>query len=460
MNTNTAKQEADTIVAPATARGKAGVAIIRISGDSSHLKSIIQQVTNKELKTHKATFSKFYQSSGQVIDEGIAIYFQAPRSFTGEDVLELQGHGGAIVTDQIIKRIVQLGARLAEPGEFSQRAFLNGKLDLTQVEAVAGLIDASSEQAAKAAINSLQGKFSEEINKMVADLTAVRVQVEAGIDFAEEDIDLTSMQKISERLKSVEQSVYRIIEKAQAGCLLAEGVNIAIIGPPNAGKSSLLNRLAERDIAIVTQEPGTTRDVLSQSLVLKHIPVNIIDTAGIRETLDPIEAEGIRRAKQARDLADKVVLVLDAIEHTSQELIDRACQQVGLYEFSNKQVLTVMNKADLLPTSALPSSTDVDSSIFVSALTGIGIDKLIDAMTGTEETVTGEGIFMARRRHLTALDKAKKHIQESMQYMQTRQLELLAEELRLSQLELSSITGAFSSDDLLGEIFSNFCIGK
>jgi tRNA modification GTPase len=400
-----------------------------------------------------ALLSDFRAADGEVIDSGIALYFPAPRSFTGEHVLELQGHGGAHVLNRLQHRVLELGARRAQPGEFSRRAFLNDKLDLVQAEAIADLIDSATDAAARAAQRSLQGEFSRRVHELQDALTSLRVFVEAAIDFPDEEIDFLAESDVNERTAGVRDQVDELLSEARQGRLLRDGIVLAISGRPNAGKSSLLNALSGQDTAIVTDIPGTTRDVLREQIDLDGIPVHLADTAGIRETSDRIEAEGVRRARQALDSADIVLLVEDVSDQPS-ETADLAGEIPA-----NVQFIRVKNKADLLPGTIPPPQA---GTVWISAKTGQGVDDLrsqIREMVGASDHA--EGSFSARQRHTDALRKARDHVSRGLaEMLHSGSGELLAEELRQAQASLGEITGEMLPDDLLGQIFSSFCIGK
>ncbi|TNF08891.1 MAG: tRNA uridine-5-carboxymethylaminomethyl(34) synthesis GTPase MnmE [Gammaproteobacteria bacterium] len=449
----------DTIVAVATAPGRGGVGIVRLSG--KNILPFITSVVGKKLEPRHATFCDFLDTEGEVIDQGLAIYFKAPHSFTGEDVLELQGHGGPVVLDLLVRRVLSQGARLAQPGEFTKRAFLNDKLDLAQAEAVADLIDASSSEAARCAVRSLQGVFSTQIHELVERLIQLRIYVEGAIDFPEEEIDFLADGQVLTRLSALRQQLSEVIAQAQQGSLLREGMTVVIAGKPNAGKSSLLNALAGRERAIVTDVAGTTRDVLREEISIDGMPLHIIDTAGLRDTGDLVEMEGIRRAWLEIENADRVLFVIDSTADYSL-----AAQQnwPEFYErFPDKSNITVvLNKADL---SGLKPGQDDNEHIPVIALSakaGQGIESLI---THLKECMGysggGGGTFIARRRHLDALYRAGDYLETGHQQLNEAGAgELLAEDLRLAQQALGEITGEFSADDMLGRIFSSFCIGK
>ena len=450
----------DTIVAQATPPGRGGVGILRVSGPKAQ--DVAKAVLGILPKPRYAHYLPFLASDGTTLDEGIALFFPNPHSFTGEDVLELQGHGGPVILDILLKRILEIsGVRIARPGEFSERAFLNDKLDLAQAEAIADLIEASSEQAAKSALSSLQGVFSKKINTLVEALIHLRIFTEAAIDFPEEEIDFLSDGKIAAELEQVIQRLNEVRQEAKQGSLLREGMKVVIAGRPNAGKSSLLNALAGRDAAIVTDIAGTTRDVLREHIHIDGMPLHIIDTAGLREASDEVERIGIERAWQEIDQADRVLFMVDSTttnETNPEKLWPEFIERLP----KNIPVTVIRNKADLTGEPLGYSEQNGYCLIQLSARTGEGItllrDHLKQVMGFTSST---EGGFLARRRHLQALEKAAEHLNNG-QYQLTifHAGELLAEELRLAQEALSEITGEFTSDDLLGRIFSSFCIGK
>ncbi len=443
---STIDKSIDTIVAPATPPGRGGVAIIRVSGPL--VKTIANSVLKKIPQPRYASYHSFVDENDVTIDEGIALFFPNPHSFTGEDVLELQGHGGPAVIQLLIQRIVNLGARLAKPGEFSERAYLNDKLDLIQAEAIADLINATSTQAARSAIRSLQGEFSKKIYVLVEKITHLRMYVEAAIDFAEEEIDFLADNQVATNLNTLIQDLKTIQASATQGSLLREGITVVIAGEPNVGKSSLLNCLSEKDSAIVTNIPGTTRDVLREEILLDGMPLHIIDTAGLRDSNDIVEQEGIRRARYEISQADIVLSVIDAT--TSSEAIEHSAAVV------------IRNKIDLLNESPSIHSENNKTIISLSAKQNIGIDLLKNYIKNEVGFASNtENTFSARRRHLDALARAFHFLQNGQLQLQNyRAGELLAEDLRQAQLALSEITGEFSSDDLLGKIFSSFCVGK
>ena len=472
----------DTIAALATAPGKSGICVVRVSGPNSG--TVAKQILDFDPTPRTAHLSKFKDENGDTIDEGIALFFSGPASFTGEDVLELQGHGGPSVQKLLLERVLGLGVRLANPGEFSERAFLNNKIDLVQAEAIADLIDANSAQAARSAIRTLSGEFSNKVNHLVAELTKIRVNIEAAIDFSDEDIDIITESRVREGLREITQTLSLALSQANQGMLLKEGMHVVIAGEPNAGKSSLLNALLGSESAIVTSIAGTTRDLLSESLQIEGMPVHITDTAGLRLSEDVVEQEGIRRAGEAVRQSDKILLVIDstAVKTTIQQRVEielslslipqLLLDEPGLFA----KTLVVFNKADLTPDARIgagsvrvpnllraqegvPATLD---SITLSAKLNEGIEGLREALKnaiGFNSMV--EGAFVARERHLLSLKAARKLIASAEQcFVDAMPFELAAEDLRLAQNELGRITGQISSDDLLGEIFSNFCVGK
>jgi tRNA modification GTPase len=451
----------DTIAAIATAPGRGGVGIIRISGPKSL--SIAKAISQKILVPRYAHYGDFIDpSTQQVIDQGLCLYFPNPHSFTGEDVVEFQGHGGPIVLDQLLKIIIQQGVRLANPGEFSERAFLNDKMDLTQAEAIADLIDASSEQAMRNALNSLQGVFSNKINVLVEKLTSLRIYVEAAIDFPEEEIDFLNDGKIQQDLSQLEQQLQQIFKEAKQGVLVREGMKVVIAGKPNAGKSSLLNALAGRDTAIVTDIAGTTRDVLREHIHLDGMPLHIIDTAGLRESTDIVEQMGIKRAWQEIEQADRILLLIDSSDTPCIEIaVNDFIKENSDKKLDKSRISVIVNKIDR--TSLSPEETHIDHipTVYLSAKTNIGIELLVSHLKQVMGySNTTEGGFTARRRHVDALQRASDSLQHGISQLQQGAGELLAEDLRVCQQHLGEITGDVSADDLLGKIFSSFCIGK
>jgi len=444
----------ETIAALATPPGRGGVGIVRVSGPKSA--EIARKVLGQLPLPRQACYLDFVDEDGTVLDSGIAIFFSGPSSFTGEDVLELQGHGGPVVLDMLLRRTLQLGARLARPGEFSEQAFLNDRIDLAQAEAIADLIEASSEQAARGALQSLQGVFSQSINDLVENLIELRIYVEAAIDFPEEEIDFLADKRIAEQLHYIHQQVGEVLKLAEQGALLREGMHVVLAGQPNAGKSSLLNALAGRESAIVTDVPGTTRDVLREEIHIDGMPLHIIDTAGLRDSEDRVEKEGIKRTWQAIEQADQVLLLVD-----DQTGVTAADERILHQLPDNIHVTFVHNKIDLSGNGHERIEHNKDTIIRLSAKTKLGIDLLRDHLKAQMGyTGAGEGKFIARRRHLDALQRALLQLDKAKEQLQYQSGELLAEDLRQAQRALGEITGQVSSDELLGRIFSSFCIGK
>lgn len=450
----------ETIVAQATAPGRGGIGILRVSGPLAT--DVAQVVLGKCPKPRMADYLPFKDADGTVLDQGIALYFKSPNSFTGEDVLELQGHGGQVVLDLLLKRILQIdGIRLARPGEFSEQAFLNDKLDLAQAEAIMDLIDATSEQAARSALKSLQGEFSKKVNELVDSVIYLRTYVEASIDFPDEEIDFLADGKIEANLRGIINQLEDVRSEAKQGSILREGMKVVIAGRPNAGKSSLLNALAGREAAIVTDIAGTTRDVLREHIHIDGMPLHIIDTAGLRDATDEVERIGISRAWTEIEQADRIILMLDSSDPESADLSKVRSEFLAKLP-ATLPITIVRNKIDLNVEQASESEKDGYQIISLSAQTHDGVQLLREHLKQTMGFQTGmEGGFLARRRHLDALEKAAEHLQIGLvQLTEFHAGELLAEELRLVQAHFSEITGEFTSDDLLGNIFSSFCIGK
>lgn len=449
----------DTIAAIATPAGRGGVGIVRISGPK--VGSIARAMVGKLPVPRYASLATFRDSEGEAIDQGIALYFKAPHSFTGEDVLELHGHGGPLVMDTLLNETVRLGARIARPGEFSERAFLNDKIDLSQAEAIADLIDSVSQQAARSAMRSLQGDFSKLIHELNEQVINLRMYVEAAIDFPEEEIDFLGDNKVIESLEKIRSDLSAVIQQADQGAILREGISLVLAGRPNAGKSSLMNQLSGRDTSIVTTVAGTTRDVVNEYIHLDGIPLKVIDTAGLRQSEDEVEIQGVQRAIREIEKADRVLLVVDLTEH-GEDLAHHLAELMDELP-ADAPVTVVLNKADLI-SGQLETLTGnlTQPHCVISALTGQGIQALKDhlkELVGYDSS--SEGSFIARARHVDALNRASAHLDTGReQLLATGAGELLAEELRYCQQCLSEITGEFTSDDLLGRIFSSFCIGK
>ena len=461
--------ETDTICAIATPVGRSGIGIVRLSGPDVAKAS--EELLGFLPSPRHAHYCDFLDADQTVIDQGVAIYYQSPDSFTGEDILELQGHGGVYVLNAVLERVLLLDIRLAGPGEFSERAFLNDKIDLLQAEAIADLIDANSKQAVQSAMRTLRGQFSELVHHLVTMLTTIRVSVEAAIDFSDEDIDLMADAKVEESIEETLNQISGVYAQAQQGALLKDGLQVVITGIPNAGKSSLLNALSGIDSAIVTDIPGTTRDLLKEEISIDGMPIHIIDTAGLRTSDNIVEIEGVKRTHGAIETADQILLVFDCT--APEQDVDKVLQPLNLAEKSADSIESILtrctliyNKIDLLDNA--PSKDTILyknkelSKIHLSAKQGTGIGMLRDHLkTCAGFRPTEETAFVARERHLAELKKAEKLIKNSLlQLSKGSHLELVAEDLRLAQNHLSTITGEFTSDDLLGEIFSSFCIGK
>ncbi len=470
-----AGNHSDTICAVATPPGFGGIGIIRVSGPAAGIAA--RKILGELPAPRMAHFARFRNATGETIDEGIALWFPAPNSFTGEDVLELQGHGGPVVLQMLLERLVGLGCRPARAGEFSERAFLNNKLDLAQAEAIADLITSGTEEAARAARRSLEGQLSERVHTLQAQLTNIRVFVEAAIDFPEEEIDFLAQSDLGDRLQQTSDQLLSLLAQARHGRLLHDGVTLAIVGKPNAGKSSVLNVLSGYDSAIVTDIPGTTRDILREQINIEGVPVHIADTAGIHHTTNRIEEEGVRRARRARRDADIVLLIVDAscadqyplsALHSPDSEADLSAHQDGS-GITGQKLIVVMNKSDLcvaiedsdVRAKAKDLGIDPEAIVKLSALNGNGLDGLraaILAATGVSDETGGS--FSARRRHVDAIKRLQQHLIVAGEQLRAGSGELVAEELRQGQMALSEITGEVLPDDLLGEIFASFCIGK
>ena len=441
---------ADTIAAIATPPGTGGIGIVRLSGIQAL--AIAEELSQSELEPGKIQFRSFIDGIGEAIDHGLCLYFKAPHSFSGEDCVEIQAHGGPIVLDMLLERVCALGARLARAGEFSERAFLNGKVDLAQAEAIADLIESGSRAASRAAMRSLEGRFSQQINELVDGIVELRAYIEAALDFAEEEIDFLANSDVGQRLDAALNRLQTLLLHAEQGRTLQEGLGVALAGLPNAGKSSLLNTLAGYEVAIVTEIEGTTRDVLREHISLRGIPIRINDTAGLRDSENPVEREGIRRAWESIGQADVVVYLVAAdkgLTDADQRIIDK---------LGNTRLQLVYSKSDLLESDHRADPT----CLYLSTLTGNGMDLLIDRITGKAADFNQDNhAFMARRRHVDALQRALHCLQQAARSFEaSRSGELVAEDLRAAQQSLNEITGEFTSEDLLGKIFSSFCIGK
>jgi tRNA modification GTPase len=444
----------DTIVAIASPPGRGAVGIVRVSGPD--VPRVAADLLGALPTPRVARVARFLADDASALDQGLAIYFPAPASYTGEHVLELQGHGGAVVLDSVLQRLLTLGCRMARPGEFSERAFLNGKMDMAQAEAVADLIDAGTTAAARAAVRSMQGEFSARIHQLQAHLTELRIYVEAAIDFPDEQIDFLTGSALTGRVAHVFEVFSEIQAAAKQGALLRDGLTVVIAGKPNAGKSSLLNRLVGEEVAIVTDRPGTTRDVLRQHVHLDGLPLNLVDTAGLRTAEDVVEVEGIRRAKSEMHRADHVLYLIDA------GLVDDETQQSEMAELPPGVATTlVVNKIDLTGLAPRIEESPSATRIYVSARTGEGLDLLRIHLKSVAGYRSESGALSARRRHLDAVSRAEMLVQAATATLwQDHAFELFAEDLRLAQRALGEITGEFTSEDLLGEIFGSFCIGK
>jgi tRNA modification GTPase len=443
---------ADTIAAIATAPGRAGIGVVRVSGPAA--RDISLAILNRELRARVATLCDFLAADSIPLDRGIAIFYSAPQSYTGEDVLELHGHGGVAVMQLLLKRCFALGARPARPGEFTQRAYLNDKLDLAQAESVADLIDASSEAAARGAMRSLAGEFSSQVGRLRDAIVELRSLIEATLDFPDEELDVFDRDGAQQKLRRLQDDVAALLTKAEQGRILRDGAKVVLIGQPNVGKSSLLNRLAEEEVAIVTEIPGTTRDPLRHELAIEGVPVHVVDTAGLHEATDTVEKIGISRAWLEIERADLALLIVDAtvgVGKPDAKILAELPEKVP--------VIMVLNKIDILDIKAKELSGQRRTEIWLSAKSGDGVDLLRGAILrciGWQ--ATAEGTFLARERHLQALRDAATSLSRAASHMGS--LELQAEELRLAQQAFTDLTGSFTADDLLGEIFSRFCIGK
>ncbi len=442
----------ETIAAIATAPGSGGIGIVRVSGPAC--KTIAAGILIHCPPPRHAAYLDFKDNDGSLIDRGIAIYYAAPNSYTGEDVLELQAHGGTALMQILLARCIALGARQAEPGEFTRRAYLNDKMDLAQAEAVVDVINASTEAAARSAVRSLSGEFSSHIQALLGRLIELRMYVEACLDFPEEEIDFITQGRVGEKLKAIQQELAAVFQSAKQGNLLREGIQVVLIGQPNVGKSSLMNQLAGEDVAIVTSIAGTTRDVIKSAIQIDGVPLHIIDTAGLRETIDEVEKHGIARTWRALENADVALLLVDAthgIGETEKSILERLPAVLPK--------IWIHNKIDLSAEAPKKVLLEQETHIYLSAKHGQGLDLLREhllSLAGWQPS--GEGVFMARKRHLDALAKVDEHLMHAIELL--GQAELVAEELKLAQESLSEITGEFTPDDLLGEIFSKFCIGK
>lgn len=441
-----------TICALASSVGRGGIGVIRVSGPLCE--SIAQQMLGVVPQARYAHYGSFFNQNKVKIDKGIALFFPAPHSFTGEDVLEFQGHGGIGVMHALLESAMALGASAAEPGEFSKRAFLNGKMDLVQAEAVADIIDANSKQSARSALRSLSGEFSRKVNALTRSIIELRTFVEATIDFSDEEIDFLQVKQVKLKTKQIQHSITALLASAKQGAILREGLNVVIVGKPNAGKSSLLNALTQQSSAIVTNVAGTTRDVLKETVLLRGMPLNIIDTAGLHEGKDAVEKEGIKRAYGAIRQADVVLMVFDALD-------EKPDFSLLPDEVNYKTLVLVKNKIDLTQNCVQKTLIDGKVQLSISAKQGKGLNLLSTELTdiaGLDSTT--ESVMLARKRHLIALESALESMNGALEQLDNGATELMAEDLRQAGQSMGSITGEFSTDDLLGEIFSSFCIGK
>lgn len=440
----------DTIAAIATPPGIGGIGILRLSGPAAL--AIGESISASQLQPGRIQFRKFYDGDGEILDHGLCLYFRSPHSFSGEDSVEIQGHGGPILLDMLLQRVCQLGARLARAGEFSQRAFLNGKIDLTQAEAIADLIESGSRAATRAAMRSLEGRFSEQVHLQVEGIIHLRAFIEAALDFAEEEIDFLENSDIQQRLLASADGLQALLDQAEQGRTLREGLSVSLAGIPNAGKSSLMNYLAGYEAAIVTEIEGTTRDVLREHISLHGIPIRLNDTAGLRESDNPVEKEGIRRARVEIASADVVIYLVDSSKGLS------AADKEIIEGLNSDSLLLVYSKCDLIDQA---QRQDADG-LYISSVSGEGMETLIQRITGQSTDYNQDNqVILARRRHVEALTRARDAVRQAAEtFVQTRSGELMAEDLRQAQQQLAEITGEFTSDDLLGRIFSQFCVGK
>ena len=450
-----ATADSDTIAAIATARGNAGIGIIRISG--SETGNLLRQLYPEKLEPRKATLAKLYDHNRELLDQVLLLHFPAPGSFTGEDLLEIHCHGGTVVLDMVLEHVLSLGCRQARPGEFSERAFLNGKIDLAQAEAIADLIESQSRSAARGAIRSLQGDFSREVHQLVDSLIHLRMLAEAYMDFPDEEIEEIPVAEFEQQLAAINSGIDDLLEQAVKGSLLRDGFHIVLAGRPNAGKSSLLNLLTRRDTAIVSDQAGTTRDIIRDRIDLDGLVLDVTDTAGLRETTDQVESEGVRRAQKELESADRVLLVIDDTDNSKEVRME-----LSRFMDHDVPVTVIRNKIDKTGNDPGIVAEGKNCEIHLSVKNGAGVDLLYQHLKEISSAESmSEGVFIARRRHIEALEKAKKALLAANTYTgENMQLELLAEDCRLAQQNLNEITGEFGSEDLLGRIFSSFCIGK
>jgi tRNA modification GTPase len=450
-----ATADSDTIAAIATARGNAGIGIIRISG--SETGNLLRQLYPEKLQPRKATLAKLYDHNRELLDQVLLLHFPAPGSFTGEDLLEIHCHGGTVVLDMVLEHVLSLGCRQARPGEFSERAFLNGKIDLAQAEAIADLIESQSRSAARGAIRSLQGDFSREVHQLVDSLIHLRMLAEAYMDFPDEEIEEIPVAEFEQQLAAINSGIDDLLEQAVKGSLLRDGFHIVLAGRPNAGKSSLLNLLTRRDTAIVSEQAGTTRDIIRDRIDLDGLVLDVTDTAGLRETTDQVESEGVRRAQKELESADRILLVIDDTDNSKE-----VRTELSRFMDHDVPVTVIRNKIDKTGNDPGIDTEGKNCEIHLSVKSGAGVDLLYQHLKEISSAESmSEGVFIARRRHIEALEKARKALLAANTYTgENMQLELLAEDCRLAQQNLNEITGEFGSEDLLGRIFSSFCIGK